>query len=79
MFVYSRRYSILFKAIAMAVVCLFCANTVILANSDTLAPSVGNPRVYREMRDMMEETQATAFIALPAHSLYGPNVTRRLV
>ena len=35
--------------------CLFCANTILLADSSTLTPLVGNPKVYQDMRKMMEE------------------------
>lgn len=59
MFVCKNRYSILFRTIALLLVCLFCANSVLLADSSTLAPLVGNPKVYQEMRKMMEERLAT--------------------
>jgi DNA mismatch repair ATPase MutS len=55
MLIYKTKYSNLYKAIAIALACLFCANTFVLATPDTLAPAVGNPKIYQEMRDMMEE------------------------
>lgn len=54
MFVYEKKYSVIYKAITMALVCLFCANSVVLADPNTLAPLAGNPKVYQEMRDMVE-------------------------
>ena len=45
----------LFKAIAIVLVCLFSNNSVAFASQDTLSPIVGNPKVYQEMRDTMEE------------------------
>ncbi len=58
MFVHKSSYSVLSKAIVWVLVCLFCANTLSFADSDTLAPLVGNPRVYQEMHGMMEERLA---------------------
>lgn len=55
---YIYRYSILFKAIAIALVCLFSANSVLLAAPDTLAPVVGNPQTYDNMRSVMESKYA---------------------
>ena len=55
MLVYETKYRIFYKAITIALVCLFCINTIVLANPDTLAPAVGNPKIYQEMHDMMEE------------------------
>ena len=39
----------------MALVCLFCVNTLSFADADTLAPLVGNPQVYQIMRQVMEK------------------------
>lgn len=58
MSVYKRKYSVLYRAITGVLVCLFCANSIVLANPDTLAPAVGNPKVYQAMRDMMDERLA---------------------
>jgi len=55
MFISKSRYSTTFKTTAIVLVCLFCTNSVVLADPDTLAPAVGNPKIYQEMRDMMEE------------------------
>ena len=58
MSVYKIKYSTLFRALSALLVCLFCANTIVLANPDTLAPAVGNPKVYQEMRSMMDDRLA---------------------
>ncbi len=58
MFLQHNKYNVLFKVITLALVCLFCVNSVVLAQSYTLAPSAGNPKIYQEMRDMMEERLA---------------------
>ena len=55
MLMYKKIYNILFKTITTLSVCLFCANTILLADSSTLTPLVGNPKVYQDMRKMMEE------------------------
>lgn len=43
----------------MVLVCLFYASTVVLADSDILAPLAGNPKVYKEMHNLMEERLAS--------------------
>lgn len=65
MFIYKNVYSILFKTIAIVSACLFLVDDVSLsldlkspAATSTLAPLVGNPEVYQEMRSMMEERLA---------------------
>ena len=55
MSMFKNNHSIFSRAITIALVCLFCANTVILASPDTLAPIAGSPKVYQEMRDIMDE------------------------
>jgi len=49
------RYGIWIKATTMVLVCLFCANMVVLAYPDTLAPLVGNPKVQQAMIKMMND------------------------
>ncbi|MDP2913534.1 MAG: ATP-binding protein [Candidatus Omnitrophota bacterium] len=58
MFDHRAKYNVLYKLINIILACLFCANTAALANPDTLAPAVGNPKVYQEMRSVMEERLA---------------------
>ena len=58
---YKCRYSILFKTIAIVLVCLFIVNDITWAQPDsfnppkksTLAPLVGNPETYADMRQVM--------------------------
>lgn len=47
------RHTLLFKTIALALVCLFLVNDLSWATPDTLAPRAGNPQVYTAMREMM--------------------------
>ncbi len=49
------KYNVLFKAVEMVLVCLFCADTIVLADTSTLAPQAGNPKIYQKLYDMMEE------------------------
>jgi len=43
------------KAIAILIVCIFFINSFSFAQSDTLAPRVGNPDVYEAMWDRMQD------------------------
>ena len=54
MCVYKNRYSILSKAIAAVLVCLFVVNDVSWANPSTLSALVGNPDTYAAMRQNMQ-------------------------
>jgi hypothetical protein len=58
MSLYQRKDSILFRAITLALACLFTANSTLLADPDTLAPRVGSPEIYQAMRGMMEDSLA---------------------
>jgi len=52
---YTDRRSIWFKAIAAAVLCLFLANSISWAYPNTLSAPAGDPEVYQEMREEMQE------------------------
>ncbi|MCX5678861.1 MAG: 4-alpha-glucanotransferase [Candidatus Omnitrophica bacterium] len=57
-------------------VCLFCTNIVVLANTDILAPIVGNPEVYKAMQGMMEERLAVQ--QKPASEPFQPEFALKL-
>lgn len=52
---YKKYYPILLNTITALLLCLFSANSLLLANQNTLAPQGGNPQVYAAMKEMMEE------------------------
>jgi|GEM_PF-4784765 len=54
MFEYKIRHSVLFKAIALAVMCLFLANGITFASSNSLSPIVGNRKTYSTMQQEMQ-------------------------
>ncbi len=53
-----RRSNLFFKPIALILACLFFLNDLSFAAPDALSPLVGNPKVYSEMRAMMESKLA---------------------
>ena len=52
---YKNKQKVWSKTITMVLICLVCANPVLLADPNSLAPLVGNPKVYQQMRSMMED------------------------